>query len=195
MRALLVPNTKVISKEQLIAELIADGVTIIDDTVPEVIRVEMTGRLQFDTWLTSGKLAGANSEDYENKLRFQTDASTAINPNTSSTVSTAHHNWGLAAMTQDSTTLSTTFTYNQTGANVDVVIMDTGIVVGHPEFNDLSSNTTSRINQIAWGGTQGGSFYTDPDGHGTHCAGIAAGRTQGWARDAQIYSFHLILVV
>jgi len=189
MRALLIPNTKVISKEQLIAELIADGVTIIDDTIPEVIRVEMTGRPQFDTWLTSGKLAGANSEDYENKLRFQTDASTTINPDTTSTVSTAHHNWGLAAMTQDSTTLSTTFTYNQTGANVDVVIMDTGIVVGHPEFNDLSSNTTSRINQISWGGTQGVSFYTDPDGHGTHCAGISAGRTQGWARDAQIYSF------
>src|SRR5210317_1879011 len=69
MRALLIPNTKVISKEQLIAELIADGVTIIDDTIPEVIRVEMTGRPQFDTWLTSGKLAGANSEDYENKFR------------------------------------------------------------------------------------------------------------------------------
>lgn len=189
MRALIVPNKNVITKEQLIAELIADGITIIDDTVPEIIRVEMVDRLQFDKWLASEKVAGANSEDYENKLRFQADASTTINPNTSSTVSTTHHNWGLAAMTQDSTTLSTTFTYSQTGANVDVVIMDTGIVVGHPEFNDLSSNTTSRINQINWGGTQGSSFYTDPDGHGTHCAGIAAGRTQGWARDAQIYSF------
>jgi hypothetical protein len=189
MRALVVPNLDIITKEQLIADLEADGVTIIDSSIPQAIRVELANRAHFDKWLASEKVAGANSEDYENKLRFQADASTTINPNTSSTVSTTHHNWGLAAMTQDSTTLSTTFTYSQTGANVDVVIMDTGIVVGHPEFNDLSSNTTSRINQIAWGGTQGVNFYTDPDGHGTHCAGIAAGRTQGWARDAQIYSF------
>ena len=55
--------------------------------------------------------------------------------------------------------------------DVDCVIMDTGIVVGHPEFNDLGSNSSSRINQINWGGTQGGSFYTDPSGHGTHVAG------------------------
>ena len=189
MRALVVPNLDIITKAQLITELEADGVTITDDSIPEIIWVEMTGRAQFDKWLASEKVAGANSEDYENKLKFHTDASTTINPNTSTTVSTAHHNWGLAQMTQNSTTLSTNFTYSQTGANVDCVIMDTGIVVGHPEFNDLSSNSSSRINQINWGGTQGASFYTDSNGHGTHVAGTMAGRTQGWARDAQIYSF------
>ena len=189
MRALVVPNLDIITKAQLITELEADGVTITDDSIPEIIWVEMTGRAQFDKWLASEKVAGANSEDYENKLKFHTDASTIINPNTSTTVSTAHHNWGLAQMTQNSTTLSTNFTYSQTGANVDCVIMDTGIVVGHPEFNDLSSNSSSRINQINWGGTQGASFYTDSNGHGTHVAGTMAGRTQGWARDAQIYSF------
>ena len=189
MRALVVPNLDIITKAQLITELEADGVTITDDSIPEIIWVEMTGRAQFDKWLASEKVAGANSEDYENKLKFHTDASTTINPNTSTTVSTAHHNWGLAQMTQQNTTLSTNFTYSQTGANVDCVIMDTGIVVGHPEFNDLSSNSSSRINQINWGGTQGASFYTDSNGHGTHVAGTMAGRTQGWARDAQIYSF------
>ena len=189
MKALVVPNLDIITKEQLITELEADGVTIIDDSIPEIIWVEMADRSVFDKWLNSEKVAGANSEDYENKLRFQTDATTTINPNTSNTVSTAHHNWGLAQMTQNSTTLSTTFSYLNTGANVDCVIMDTGIVVGHPEFNDLSSNSSSRINQINWGGTQGSNFYTDPNGHGTHVAGTMAGRTQGWARDAQIYSF------
>ena len=28
----------------------------------------------------------------------------------------------------------------------------------------------------------------DYDGHGSHCAGTVAGRTQGWARNAHIYS-------
>ena len=189
MKALVVPNLDIITKEQLITELKADGITIIDDSVPEIIWVEMADREQFNKWLNSEKVAGANSEDYESKLRFEADATTTINPNTTTTVSTAHHNWGLAQMTQNSTTLSTNFTFSQTGANVDCVIMDTGIVVGHPEFNDLASNSSSRINQINWGGTQGASFYTDSNGHGTHVAGTMTGRTQGWARDAQIYVF------
>ena len=189
MKALIVPNLDIITKEQLIIELKADGVTITDDSIPEIIWVELADRDQFDKWLTSEKVAGANSEEYESKIRFDSQGSATINPNTSWTNNASHHNWGLAQMTQSSTTLSTNFTYQNTGANVDCVIMDTGIVVGHPEFNDLGSNSSSRINQINWGGTQGGSFYTDPSGHGTHVAGTMAGRTQGWARDAQIYAF------
>lgn len=30
--------------------------------------------------------------------------------------------------------------------------------------------------------------YRDTDGHGTHCAGIAAGKTYGWAKNARVYS-------
>ena len=43
---------------------------------------------------------------------------------------------------------ATNFTYSNTGANVDCVIMDTGIVVGHPEFNDLASNSSSRMYKV-----------------------------------------------
>ena len=71
MRALVVPNTDIITKEQLITELEADGVTITDASTPEIIWVEMANREQFNKWLASEKVAGANSEDYENKLRFK----------------------------------------------------------------------------------------------------------------------------
>jgi subtilisin family serine protease len=53
----------------------------------------------------------------------------------------------------------------------------------------------SRVQQIDWfsgsgivGETQDSNFYTDYDGHGTHCAGIAAGKTFGWAKNARVYA-------
>ena len=195
MRAIIVPNTDVISKEDLITELKTEGqgdisrsVTIIDETTPEIIWVELESRDEFNVLLNSSKVAGANSDAYEETLRFHKDASVTINPDTSSTVSTTHHNWGLAQMTQSNQTLATTFTYQNDGANVDVVIMDTGITLNHPEFNN-QANTATRVSQVNFGGTQGASFYTDPDGHGTHVTGTMAGRTQGWARQATIHSF------
>jgi subtilisin family serine protease len=72
--------------------------------------------------------------------------------------------------------------------------MDSGIQVDHPEFTD--ANGVSRVQQINWytaaggviGGTQSANFYRDFEGHGTHCAGIAVGKTYGWAKNAQIFS-------
>jgi len=49
------------------------------------------------------------------------------------------------------------------------------------------------VQQIDWfsasgiSGTMPANFYTDYDGHGTHCCGIAAGKTYGRAKNARIY--------
>jgi subtilisin family serine protease len=75
---------------------------------------------------------------------------------------------------------------------VDVVIQDSGLQVDHPEFQDGSGNT--RVQQIDWGTYSGGAFvqdanhYRDFDGHGTHVAGTATGKTYGWAKEARVYS-------
>ena len=87
---------------------------------------------------------------------------------------------------------SGSYYYNLDGTGVDVVIQDSGIQADHPEFQDENGN--SRLQEINWytesgiSGTQPANLYTDYDGHGTHCAGIAVGKTFGWGKNARIYA-------
>lgn len=52
----------------------------------------------------------------------------------------------------------------------------------------------SRMHQIDWysvsglSGAQDADHYRDADGHGTHVAGTAAGKTHGWAKGAHVYA-------
>lgn len=107
-------------------------------------------------------------------------------------------NWGLNRINNRTnnygtgTTSDNLYNYILDGTGVDVVIQDSGIEVYHPEFTD--STGTTRVQQINWytesglGGTQSANHYRDFDGHGTHVAGIVAGKTFGWAKNARIYS-------
>lgn len=107
-------------------------------------------------------------------------------------------NWGLKRCINETNiygignTTDSEYTYCLDGTGVDVVIQDSGLQVDHPEFQDANGN--SRVQQIDWfaesgvPGTMPGNHYVDTNGHGTHCAGIAAGKTFGWAKNAQVYS-------
>jgi subtilisin family serine protease len=107
-------------------------------------------------------------------------------------------NWGLRRCIDynnpygTSTTVSGGYNYLYDGTGVDIVIQDSGLQVDHPEFTDASGN--SRVQQINWytasglPGTQSANHYRDFDGHGTHCAGIAAGKNYGWAKNSRIFS-------
>jgi subtilisin family serine protease len=113
-------------------------------------------------------------------------------------------NWGLLRHIKTNNIYGTstddpggTYDYVLDGTNVDVVILDSGIQADHPEFQSLENPLASRVNQIDWyaesgiAGTMPTGFYTDYDGHGTHVAGIVAGKTFGWAKNAQIFSIKL----
>mgnify|MGYP001251556826 CR=1 FL=1 len=110
-------------------------------------------------------------------------------------------NWGLRRCIEEknddifdnATTLTGDYTYPLDGTGVDFIVQDSGIQADHPEFQDAAG--VSRVQEIDWftgsgivGETQDQNFYTDYDGHGTHCAGIATGKTFGWAKNARIYS-------
>lgn len=105
-------------------------------------------------------------------------------------------NWGLVRCNyRDNPSDYSKYTYSLDGTGVDVVIVDTGIIPDHPEWEDADGN--SRLKQIDWfaesgvAGTQNQGHYDDVDGHGTHCAGIVAGKTFGWAKNAHIYAISM----
>ena len=91
------------------------------------------------------------------------------------------------------TELAEDYLYNLDGTGVDVVIQDSGIQADHPEWEDSEGN--SRLKQIDWSTESGlgfqfnsGFHYRDYHGHGTHVASTIAGKTFGWAKNANIYA-------
>lgn len=116
--------------------------------------------------------------------------------------SSEKQNWGLLRHISATNVFGTsttdpggTYDYVLDGTGVDIVIVDSGIQADHPEFQD--ANGVSRVKEIDWFtasgvvGTMPTAFYTDYDGHGTHVAGTIAGKTFGWAKNADIYSIKL----
>ena len=106
-------------------------------------------------------------------------------------------NWGLRRVNEANNIYygyraSGNYNYTLDGTGVDIVIQDSGLQIDHPEFQDSSGVT--RVVQQDWysgfsgGGSMPAGHYTDYDGHGTHVAGIAAGKTYGWAKNAAIYA-------
>ena len=122
--------------------------------------------------------------------------------------STISHNWGLIRCintNSDSTfnvgygSTTTDYTYNLDGTGIDVILIDTGVEPGHPEFAvNADGSGGSRVVNLDWTqfgyitSTPTGGFLGDYDGHGSNCASIIAGNTNGWAPKAAIYSLRCI---
>lgn len=110
-------------------------------------------------------------------------------------------NWGLrrTSLPAAEPRPGNTYEYDVDGAGVDIVIMDDGIQVDHPELLDVTG--VSRVQQIDWytatgiPGTMPPNHYRCTnygDGeHGTHVATTAAGKTYGYAKNSRIYSIRI----
>lgn len=125
----------------------------------------------------------------------------------SNTTTANMKNWGLlrginpANPFGSGTSASGEFTYNLDGTGVDIVVVDTGVEPGHPEFAvNADGSGGSRVVDFNWYnlGVPGiyessyyGGYTGDSDGHGSNCASIAAGNTCGWASGSAIYSIRI----
>lgn len=135
------------------------------------------------------------------KVLFRKNYSVTSSFDFTANISSNELNWGLARCTNTdnpwityspNTSITSNYNYMLTGKNVDIVILDSGITPNNPEWEDSSG--TSRLQQIDWyaasgvSGTLSQNHYLDYNGHGSHVAGIVAGKTQGWAKNSRIYS-------
>jgi aqualysin 1 len=89
-------------------------------------------------------------------------------------------NWGLDRIDQRFRPLSGTYTYNNTGAGVNVYVFDNGINPFHQEFEGRAS--------LAYNAFNDGFLWSPCDDHGTHVAGIIGGKTYGVAKQAILHS-------
>eukprot|EP00188_Purpureofilum_apyrenoidigerum_P002150 Plantae.Rhodophyta-Purpureofilum_apyrenoidigerum.ctg22997.p1 GENE.Plantae.Rhodophyta-Purpureofilum_apyrenoidigerum.ctg22997~~Plantae.Rhodophyta-Purpureofilum_apyrenoidigerum.ctg22997.p1 ORF type:complete len:526 (-),score=50.64 Plantae.Rhodophyta-Purpureofilum_apyrenoidigerum.ctg22997:176-1699(-) len=75
------------------------------------------------------------------------------------------------------------YKYNaNAGDGVDIYVLDTGINIDHPDFEGRASIGVDFTD----------SEGLDRDGHGSHVAGIAAGRTYGVAKKANVISVKVL---
>jgi len=84
-----------------------------------------------------------------------------------------------------------TFTPINDGSLADIWILDTGVLVNHQEFL-TSDGKTSRVKEAKNIINDTPPPLGDCNGHGTHCAGSAAGLNRGVAKNADIRSVRVL---
>ena len=97
--------------------------------------------------------------------------------------------WNLDRLDQRNNKLDGNFNPDGTGELASIYIIDTGVRYTHHEFEGRAKYAGFDAIDKLTGSNQKGN---DCRGHGTHCAGTAAGKTYGVAKKASIYSLRAL---
>lgn len=95
-------------------------------------------------------------------------------------------NWGLDRIDQTDLPLDLSYTYNNTGTNVHVYIIDTGIKSDHSE---LAGKVAQKVDFAG----NSPSAAEDCSGHGTAVASIVGGTNSGVAKNVTLHSMRITL--
>jgi len=101
------------------------------------------------------------------------------------TVTQTGATWGLVRVSQRNLALTpANYLYDSSAGNgADVYVIDTGILITHPDFGGRASFGYTAIT---------GESNSDLNGHGTHCAGTVAGTAYGVAKQARLIAVKVL---
>eukprot|EP01111_Echinosteliopsis_oligospora_P009550 TRINITY_DN281_c0_g1_i2.p1 TRINITY_DN281_c0_g1~~TRINITY_DN281_c0_g1_i2.p1 ORF type:complete len:400 (-),score=149.06 TRINITY_DN281_c0_g1_i2:101-1300(-) len=104
---------------------------------------------------------------------------------TNAVVTQTGSTWGLARVSRKTATATAyNYVYDSTaGSGVEVWVIDTGVYAENVDFGGRAETVFNAIT---------GEKSTDLNGHGTHCAGTAAGTKYGVAKKATIYGVKVL---
>lgn len=90
--------------------------------------------------------------------------------------------WGISRIDQRSfaSPIDTNYNYQATGAGVNVYVVDTGVLVTHPDFGGRAVDAFDAYNENI--------DISQCNGHGTHVAGTIGSNTYGVAKNVTLYS-------
>merc|ERR1719346_689397 len=81
---------------------------------------------------------------------------------------------------------------DRTGSSATVFVLDTGVRSSHNDFGGRAASGADVSSGSLVEGNGDASCAADRDGHGTHCAGTAAGTVYGVAPSAQVQSVKVL---
>jgi len=92
--------------------------------------------------------------------------------------------WGLDRVDQHPIPMDTTYNYSRTGNGVHVYVIDSGILISHPEFQGRAVDSLDLIHD--------NQPLEQCNGHGTSVAGLVGSATYGVAKSATLHSIRVL---
>ncbi|KAG0193506.1 hypothetical protein DFQ28_004839 [Apophysomyces sp. BC1034] len=148
-------------------------------------------RIDSDFMAVAGVFQDEQFIDYLGKQPYidyvepnQIYTATVVLPHKGALKTAVSPNWGMARIQQRAKESYNYYSFNDTaGAGVDVYVLDTGVYVGH---NDFEGRAEIIANFVRYEDNE------DHAGHGTHVAGKIAGKTYGIAKGANIKAIKIL---
>jgi subtilisin family serine protease len=175
---------KVIPGRYIVVLKPTKGVSAVDEVIESAKSLNATIYYRYDSALL-GFAAELSDQALDSLAKNQNIA--YIEADQVVTIDTTQNNppsWGLDRVDQANLPLSSSYTYNYTGAGVHAYIIDTGILITHNDFGGRAS--------VGYDAVGDGRNGIDCNGHGTHVSGTVGGSSYGIAKGVTLHAVRVL---